>query len=829
MAAGCAVTPARLELTPGELSDALRAHFGFDAFLPGQSDVVAAVLRGEDRLVVRPTGSGKSLCYQLPGLLLPPLTVVISPLIALMRDQVEALNARQGEVATFINSSVGIDEQRRRLQDAVEGRVRLLFVAPERFKYDNFRRRLAETTVQRFVVDEAHCVSQWGHDFRPDYLALREVLTALGDPPLLALTATATKDAQEDIARQLGRPDMPRVVSGFNRPNLSFEVRCAATEGQKTEHLTHLLAAVEGSVIVYCGRRRETEEVAAFLSATTGRPAFVYHAGLDNAERNAAQDGFMARADAVVVATNAFGMGIDKPDVRGVIHHSLPGSIEAYYQEAGRAGRDGQPARCVLLYHPPDTSLQEWFIANEQVSARELEQLLAALAEGLDERDLGAHTGLSDNQLKVALGHLDRLGAIHDLGNGQAVRCELLRRRLDPRELGAFDRQQADRRRLRELQLHAMVRYCEMTAPRRAFLLGYFGDPEQPTPEELAADDPPPPPVDPKVVTPFETRAGRAILETVAGVRHGLGRNRLAQVLTGSRARGIDDHLRRLPTYGALRACRPADLVAAVDHLVFDGLLKSLNGRMPILTLSAHGRDVLAEPDRHLALPPLRPGAPAPVAGGPVGAAPVAAHVSPEPRDLSAQESELFERLRAWRREQAREEGLAGFHVLTDQTLRNLCRARPTSAPQMLAVKGIGPTKVERYGEPLLTVVRAWLREVAPQEVPPVSAPPVLGPCSGPWLAGWTVARGSDPARVVAALVGRQELVRASVAVPVGEPDAWTEAVLVTLSRRAGLPVCFDPAGPRGGADGPVLLMGPATAVTVAAERWDEAVVVVVA
>ncbi|MBI2297363.1 MAG: ATP-dependent DNA helicase RecQ, partial [Armatimonadetes bacterium] len=379
------MTAATVETGSDELHRALREWFGFESFLPVQEAVV-------------------------PALLLPPLTVVISPLIALMKDQVDALNRRHTGTATFINSSITVDEPRLRLRDAVEGRVKLLYVAPERFRFPGFLRRLAETRVQRFVVDEAHCISEWGHDFRPDYRFLKDLLGPLGDPPLLALTATATQETQRDIAVQLGRPAIEAVVSGFNRSNLSFEARHATGEAMKLEYLHSLLAEIPGSGIVYTATRKDTEAVAKFVEERTHRPVVAYHAGFETDHRTAGQDAFMAAPDAIAVATCAFGMGIDKPEVRFVIHYSVPGSLEAYYQQAGRAGRDGLPARCILLYCPADRALQEWFIEHEGCSGEIMAELLAALAGGLTSLPrLASRLGCHELQVRSGVRALDRL------------------------------------------------------------------------------------------------------------------------------------------------------------------------------------------------------------------------------------------------------------------------------------------------------------------------------------------------------------------------------------------------------------------------------------
>ena len=337
--------------------DALKTYFNFDSFRPGQEAIVQAVLRGEDTLAVLPSGGGKSLCFQLPALVRPGLTLVVSPLIALMKDQVDALN-QNGIPATFVNSSLGWAEMHRRLVDM--GRHRLVYVAPERFKSKWFLSSLRRTGVSLFVVDEAHCISMWGHDFRPDYMLLTEMLDLLGRPQVMACTATATPEAREDIGRQLGLKDPTVIVRGFARENLTLAVRRTGTHAEKLARTLEILKE-HPTGIVYCSTRSNTERVAAKLMAE-GVSCIAYHGGLEDQERRRAQDLFIRGGVPVAVATNAFGMGIDRPDLRTIIHWDIPGSIEAYYQEAGRAGRDGRPARCELLFSHADVRTQEFFI-----------------------------------------------------------------------------------------------------------------------------------------------------------------------------------------------------------------------------------------------------------------------------------------------------------------------------------------------------------------------------------------------------------------------------------------------------------------------------------
>ncbi len=388
--AGGAREPPAASTSPfgGRAHDLLRNTFGFEAFRDGQERALAAVEGGRDCLVVMPTGSGKSLCYQVPALVLPGVTLVVSPLIALMKDQVDALGLR-GVPVTCINSSIPLDEQWERLDAMRQGVFKLVYVAPERFRNRGFRRALADVDVSLLAIDEAHCISQWGHDFRPDYRRLREVRALLSDVPAIALTATATVEVREDIVRELDMDDPVSVVTGFDRPNLAYHVTKTSSDAQKQARLVELVtrqfALREGGEppagIIYTGTRRQTEEVAGFLSdlALPGtddidgpwcRP---YHAGLDADVRREVQEDFMEGRLPCVAATNAFGMGVDKADIRFVAHYALPGSIEAYYQEVGRAGRDGDPARCELLFSEGDRRLQEFFIEGANPSRQLIE------------------------------------------------------------------------------------------------------------------------------------------------------------------------------------------------------------------------------------------------------------------------------------------------------------------------------------------------------------------------------------------------------------------------------------------------------------------------
>ncbi len=468
--------------TTQRLREKLCEHFGFRHFRPGQLEAVRAAMQGRDTVVVMPTGSGKSVCFQLPALELEGTTIVVSPLIALMRDQAGHLEELGVAVATM-NSTLS-EGQARRLEAAIaRGRMEFVYTTPERLARPEFRDLLRGRLIDLFVVDEAHCISQWGHDFRPEYLALGEAVDDLGRPPVLALTATATRDVLDDIIAQLRIPEAVIVHTGFYRPNLDLEVLPAPGEADKRARLLALLGAAEGTGIVYTATVKAVGELTEFLGSR-GVDAAGYHGRMARKKRAEAQDLFMAGGVKALVATNAFGLGIDKPDIRFVVHYHLPGSPEAFYQEFGRAGRDGERARCTLLYDPEDRKLQRFFQAGRGIAENDLVNTYHSL-ERLAERpepaalaEVEAVAPLTKARLRACLAVLVGRRIVRNEGRN---RYRLLLRGLSHDEVVRAAQAHEDRKEMDLLKLQRMVDYADKHACRWKALLDYLGGDELPT------------------------------------------------------------------------------------------------------------------------------------------------------------------------------------------------------------------------------------------------------------------------------------------------------------------------------------------------------------
>jgi ATP-dependent DNA helicase RecQ len=454
-----------------------RERFGFDELRPGQEEAVAASLEGRDVLAVMPTGSGKSAIYAIAGVLRRGTTVVVSPLLALQRDQVENLEELELGGAAELNSALRAAERRDTLESLADDELEFVLLAPEQFANEETMEALRESEVSLFVVDEAHCISEWGHDFRPEYLRLGAVAEELGRPPILALTATASPPVRTEIVERLGLDDPAIVVRGFDRPNLWLGVESFRDEDAKRERLLELVAEAERPGIVYAATRRGAEEVAEALAAA-GVDAVPYHAGLAARERELIQDDFMSGRAEVIVGTIAFGMGIDKPDVRFVFHHDVSDSVDSYYQEIGRAGRDGEPARAVLLYRPADLGLRRFLAAGGQVAADEVVQVAGAVLEHdgpVDPRELQAELDLSQSKVASAVSRLEDAGVIEALPSGEVAP---IRDEVDVDAVAEEAEESGERREAFVRSRVDMMRaYAELRDCRREFVLNYFGEP----------------------------------------------------------------------------------------------------------------------------------------------------------------------------------------------------------------------------------------------------------------------------------------------------------------------------------------------------------------
>ena len=672
--------------TLDEARAALRARFGFPGFRPGQERAVASVLAGRDTLVVLPTGGGKSVCYQVPALLLPGLTVVVSPLISLMKDQVDALTAR-GIPATFINSTLSAGEISHRMSSVTRGEVKLLYVAPERFDFGTTGDRLRDIGVSLLAIDEAHCISEWGHDFRPSYLRVAQVREKLGWPPAVALTATATPHVREDIVRQLRLADAETIITGFDRTNLHYHVVPTRTDSDKDDALIDILRKHEGVGIVYASTRRNVEKVARTLESA-GIKAAAYHAGLDDAHRHEVQEAFMNEDVRVIVATNAFGMGIDKPNVRVVIHHAMPGTLEAYYQEAGRAGRDGLHSDVFLLHAFPDRFTHEFFIKGAYPDRATVEQVYAKvvkLARASGEVQLEPATiaaalpgKVSDREVESALRLLIQAGALRsdpesggrvfvrllatadrikrDLGPDDALRLGLLRSLWRVAGDALYDGATVDLDALPPGFGGAVGSMPLLESLEREQFLEWHrlggGDHVVNMKRPLSAY-----PID-WAALDRRRRAELAKLESMQGYAYATGCRR------GFVLRYFGD-----PAAG--RDCGGCDNCLGV-HDATRGQRNTAGARAVTKKRAPKSQN------------------------------------KPEPTELvpGPADAKVLERLRSLRSSIAREDQVPAYVVFADRTLIEMAVRRPKSPYALGEIRGVGPAKIEKYGERFLSLLR---------------------------------------------------------------------------------------------------------------------------
>jgi ATP-dependent DNA helicase RecQ len=647
--------------------------FGFDAFRPGQEDVVRAAIAGRDTLALMPTGSGKSLTYQLAAMLRPEPTLVLSPLIALMKDQVDKLPPQIAATATFVNSSLSAEETAERLAAVSAGRTRLVYAAPERLRQSRFVELLAGVGIGLVVVDEVHCVSMWGHDFRPDYLFIRRGLEALGAPTLLGMTATATPETARDIGQALGRT-LEVVHTSVMRPNLRYDVAEVGNAEDRIAILVERLRMLRGgSAIVYARSRRSTEELARVLRGH-GFRAEHYHAGLEPEERTRVQDAFVSGQAQAVVATTAFGMGIDKPDVRLVCLVNYPDSLEGYVQMVGRAGRDGAPSQTLLLASPSDAAALRRFAVSDVPGAADLRAIYGALRDGGGLVDPDEFAGLvPERDARVLVGMLEQAGLLRrSFDEGRLMRIVRTAAPADARE-----RVQAllDRARLvAESRADRIVAFAETRVCRHEQVAAHFGeefsgpcgacDVCAPLTRGSASISSPPPPLPEDV--------GEAIVDAVGSFTWPLGRQSLVATLRGSLK--APPSARRSPAYRLLSAATDADVRRWVRLVEVSGALVEVT-----------------TPDgfRVLQVDPL----------------------VQAPRIMTSSDADVDEdvvtRLRSWRRERSQEDAVPAYVVLHDATLRELAALRPQTMDELAGVKGFGPVKLERYGDDLLSVLAA--------------------------------------------------------------------------------------------------------------------------
>lgn len=696
----------------------LREVFGFSDFRAGQSTAMRDVLERQDVVVVMPTGSGKSLLYQLPAVLFEGTVLVVSPLISLMKDQVDGL-CRRSIRAAFINSALSAGEKRMATARMENGEYQLVYVAPERFQVRDFQEALKRTEISMLAVDEAHCVSLWGQDFRPDYLKIKDIREMLHFPQTIALTATATGEVRREIAERLGLTSWRDHVAGFDRDNLYFSVRPVSGQKEKIDHLVEIYRTWGASGIVYASTRKNVEKVALDLRAFGIRTAS-YHGGMADVDRQAVQNAFMDGSIPVIVATNAFGMGVDKANIRFVAHFDIPANIEAYYQEVGRAGRDGQKSCCCLLFNYADTRVPRFFIDQSHPQKSLIEKVLHRISGSqlVLPEDLHSLFG-GEMSARYALGILERAGLLMPIPGGYAYTPDAG----GEEKLAAILENDRQRKANDEAKLEQMIRYAYHTGCRRLWILDYFGD-RSPYDHCDACDN----------CRQGDFRqeiTGERLIEilkalsAVARLEGKAGKSRFAQVLVGSKCEAI---LRmgwdRIPTYGALSYMSKGDACRLIEDLIAAGYLtvRLKDGNYPLLYLTPSGREVMMQRQ-----PCYLPKDLIPEVAGSCRAAPedpVAPTAAPRKESRSASKNrksptgeakrsapdadpELYEKLVKLRLEIAHRIHKPAFIVFSNSTLVEMAAKKPGTIEEMGKITGVGPYKLASYAREFLEIIRA--------------------------------------------------------------------------------------------------------------------------